>query len=61
MFKFLDDTAVGQLIESISVSMDGLAGGVKNSSIAIIQRNLAQEAARKTLSASVAGNSALLD
>nr|WP_320204974.1 DUF1983 domain-containing protein [Enterobacter cloacae] len=41
--------------------MDGMAGGVKNSAIAIIQGNLAQVAARKTLSASVAGNSAQLD
>ncbi|WP_256633729.1 host specificity protein J [Enterobacter hormaechei] len=55
------DTALGQRIDSISVSMDGMAGGVKNSAIAIIQGNLAQVAARKTLSASVAGNSAQLD
>jgi hypothetical protein len=41
--------------------MDGMTGGVKNSAIAIIQANLAQVAARKTLSASVAGNSAQLD
>ncbi|HCR1125570.1 gp24 [Enterobacter hormaechei] len=55
------DTALGQRIDSISVSVDGMAGGVKNSAIAIIQGNLAQVAARKTLSASVAGNSAQLD
>ncbi|KLR24590.1 host specificity protein [Enterobacter hormaechei subsp. hoffmannii] len=55
------DTALGQRIDSISVSMYGMAGGVKNSAIAIIQGNLAQVAARKTLSASVAGNSAQLD
>ncbi|MEP8881718.1 host specificity protein J [Enterobacter hormaechei] len=55
------DTALGQRIDNISVSMDGMAGGVKNSAIAIIQGNLAQVAARKTLSASVAGNSAQLD
>ncbi|EPD0862705.1 phage tail tip fiber protein, partial [Escherichia coli O8,13,108,129,135:H11,20] len=55
------DTALGQRIDSISVSMDGMTGGVKNSAIAIIQGNLAQVAARKTLSASVAGNSAQLD
>ena len=55
------DTALGQRIDSISVSVDGMAGGVKNSAIAIIQCNLAQVAARKTLSASVAGNSAQLD
>lgn len=55
------DTALGQRIDSISVSMDGMTGGVKNSAIAIIQANLAQVATRKTLSASVAGNSAQLD
>ena len=48
-------------IDEISVSMDGMTGGVKNSAIAIIQANLAQVATRKTLSASVAGNSANLD
>ncbi|HAV1910628.1 TPA: phage tail protein [Enterobacter hormaechei subsp. steigerwaltii] len=55
------DTALSQRIDNISVSVDGMAGGVKNSAIAIIQGNLAQVAARKTLSASVAGNSAQLD
>ena len=55
------DTALGQRIDSISVSMDGMTGGVKNSAIAIIQGNLAQVATRKSLSASVAGNSAQLD
>lgn len=55
------DTALGQRIDNISVSVDGMAGGVKNSAIAIIQGNLAQVAARKTLSASVSGNSAQLD
>lgn len=55
------DTALGQRIDNISVSVDGMAGGVKNSAIAIIQGNLAQVTARKTLSASVAGNSAQLD
>ncbi|RTN53669.1 DUF1983 domain-containing protein, partial [Enterobacter hormaechei] len=55
------DTALGQRIDNISVSVDGMAGGVKSSAIAIIQGNLAQVAARKTLSASVAGNSAQLD
>ncbi|EMB9957575.1 DUF1983 domain-containing protein [Escherichia coli] len=55
------DTALGQRIDSISVSMDGMTGGVKNSAIAIIQNGMAQVAARKTLSASVAGNSANLD
>ena len=55
------DTALGQRIDNISVSMDGMAGGVKNSAIAIIQNGLAQVAARRTVSASVAGNSAQLD
>lgn len=55
------DTALGQRIDSISVSMDGMTGGVKNSAIAIIQGNLAQVATRKRLSATVAGNSAQLD
>lgn len=55
------DTALGQRIDNISVSVDGMTGGVKTSAIAIIQGNLAQVAARKTLSASVAGNSAQLD
>ncbi|EPL2414397.1 TPA: host specificity protein J [Enterobacter cloacae] len=54
------DTALGQRIDNISVSMVGMAGGVKNSAIAIIQSGLAQVAARKTLSATVAGNSAQL-
>ena len=48
-------------IDEISVSMDGMTGGVKNSAIAIIQNGLAQVATRKSLSASVAGNSAQLD
>ncbi|WP_241162889.1 host specificity protein J [Escherichia coli] len=48
-------------IDEISVSMDGMTGGVKNSAIAIIQANLAQVATRKTLSASVAGNKASIN
>ncbi|RTO35821.1 phage tail tip fiber protein [Enterobacter hormaechei] len=56
-----EDAALGQRIDSISVSMDGMTGGVKNSAIAIIQGNLAQVATRKSLSASVAGSSAQLD
>ncbi|MGL4181013.1 phage tail tip fiber protein [Enterobacter ludwigii] len=55
------DTALGQRIDSISVSMDGMTGGVKNSAIAIIQNGLAQVATRKRLSSTVAGNSAQLD
>lgn len=56
-----EDAALGQRIDSISVSMDGMTGGVKNSAIAIIQNGLAQVATRKRLSATVAGNSANLD
>ncbi|MCM7383400.1 phage tail protein [Enterobacter hormaechei] len=56
-----EDAALGQRIDSISVSMDGMTGGVKNSAIAIIQNGLAQVATRKRLSATVAGNSAQLD
>ena len=56
-----EDAALGQRIDSISVSMDGMTGGAKNSAIAIILGNLAQVATRKSLSASVAGNSAQLD
>ncbi len=48
-------------IDEIALSMDGVAGQMKNSAIAIIQGNLAQVATRKTLSATVAGNSAQLD
>ncbi len=48
-------------IDEIALSMDGVTGQVKNSAIAIIQSNLAQVATRKTLSATVAGNSAQLD
>lgn len=55
------DTALSQRIDNISVSMDGMTGGVKNSAIAIIQNGLAQVATRKRLSATVAGNSAQLD
>ncbi|MGS6560332.1 hypothetical protein, partial [Enterobacter intestinihominis] len=46
------DTPLGQRIDNISVSVDGMAGGVKNSGIAIIQRNQANVARGKTLSAS---------
>ena len=48
-------------IDEIALSMDGVTGQMKNSAIAIIQGNLAQVATRKTLSATVAGNSAQLD
>lgn len=48
-------------IDEIALSMDGVTGQMKNSAYAIIQSNLAQVATRKTLSATVAGNSAQLD
>lgn len=48
-------------IDEIALSMDGVTGQMKNSAIAIIHGNLAQVATRKTLSATVAGNSAQLD
>lgn len=48
-------------IDEIALSMDGVTGQMKNSAIAIIQGTLAQVATRKTLSATVAGNSAQLD
>ncbi|MGX9741046.1 host specificity protein J [Pseudocitrobacter corydidari] len=48
-------------IDEIALSMDGVTGQMKNSAIAIIQGNLAQVATRKTLSATVAGNSAQLE
>jgi len=48
-------------IDEISLSMDGVSGGIHNSAIAIIQNGLAQVATRKTLAATVAGNSAELD
>ncbi|MDF3830778.1 phage tail protein [Pseudocitrobacter sp. 2023EL-00150] len=51
----------GVKIDEIALSMDGVTGQAKNSAIAIIQSNLAQVATRKTLSATVAGNSAQLD
>ncbi|WP_253378468.1 host specificity protein J [unidentified bacterial endosymbiont] len=48
-------------IDEISVSMDGMAGGVKNSAIAIIQNGLAQVSARRSQTATNAGNSASID
>ncbi|HHH3660021.1 TPA: host specificity protein J [Enterobacter hormaechei subsp. xiangfangensis] len=55
------DTALGQRIDSISVSMDGMTGGVKNSAIAIIQNGLAQVTARRSQTVTNAGNSATID
>ncbi|MFB4396965.1 host specificity protein J [Enterobacter bugandensis] len=55
------DTALGQRIDSISVSMDGMTGGVKNSAIAIIQNGLAQVTSRRSQTATNAGNSASID
>lgn len=55
------ETALGQRIDSISVSMDGMTGGVKNSAIAIIQNGLAQVTSRRSQTATNAGNSASID
>lgn len=48
-------------IDEISVSMDGMAGGVKNSAIAIIQNGLAQVTSRRSQTVTNAGNSASID
>ncbi|MHA8112676.1 TipJ family phage tail tip protein [Kosakonia cowanii] len=48
-------------IDELSVSMDGMTGGVKNSSIAIIQNSLAQVTSRRSQTATNAGNSASID
>lgn len=48
-------------IDEISVSMDGMTGGVKNSGIAIIQNGLAQVVSRRSQTATNAGNSASID
>ncbi|HCJ9715440.1 TPA: phage tail protein [Escherichia coli] len=48
-------------IDEISVSMDGMTGGVKNSSIAVIQNSLAQVTSRRSQTAANAGNSASID
>ncbi|HFU7656968.1 TPA: DUF1983 domain-containing protein [Escherichia coli] len=55
------DTALGQRIDSISVSMDGMTGGVKNSAIAIIQNSLAQVTSRRSQTATNNGNVAKID
>ncbi|MHA0960689.1 TipJ family phage tail tip protein [Enterobacter cancerogenus] len=48
-------------IDEISVSMDGMSGGVKNSSIAVIQNSLAQVTSRRSQTATNNGNSASID
>lgn len=48
-------------IDEISVSMDGMTGGVKNSSIAVIQNSLAQVTSRRSQTATNSGNSASID
>ncbi|EJM9486443.1 phage tail protein [Shigella flexneri] len=48
-------------IDEISVSMDGMTGGVKNSSIAVIQNSLAQVTSRRSQTATNAWNSASID
>ncbi|HCT5528444.1 TPA: DUF1983 domain-containing protein [Enterobacter cloacae] len=48
-------------IDEISVSMDGMTGGVKNSAIAIIQNGLAQVVSRRSQTATNAWNSASID
>jgi len=48
-------------IDEISVSMDGMTGGVKNSAIAIIQNGLAQVNSRRSQTVTNAGNSASID
>lgn len=48
-------------IDEISVSMDGMKGGVKNSAIAIIQHGLAQVTSRRSQTVTNAGNSASID
>lgn len=48
-------------IDEISVSMDGMSGGVKTSSIAVIQNSLAQVTSRRSQTATNNGNSASID
>ena len=48
-------------IDEISVSMDGMTGGVKNSSIAVIQNTLAQVTSRRSQTATNNGNVAKID
>lgn len=55
------DAALGQRIDNISVSMDSMTGGVKNSAIAIIQNGLAQVTSRRSQTVTNASNSASID
>ena len=48
-------------IDEISLSMDGMTGGVKNSSIAVIQNSLAQVTSRRSQTATNNGNVAKID
>ncbi len=48
-------------IDEISLSMDGMTGGVKNSSIAVIQNSLAQATSRRSQTATNNGNVAKID
>jgi len=48
-------------IDEISVSMDGMTGGVKNSSIAVIQNSLVQVTSRRSQTATNNGNVAKID
>ncbi|WP_313049059.1 host specificity protein J [Atlantibacter subterraneus] len=48
-------------IDETSAAMDGMAGGVKNSSIAVIQSTIAQVTSRRRQTATNAGNSASID
>ncbi|MGX4988987.1 host specificity protein J [Enterobacter kobei] len=48
-------------IDQISVSMDGMTGGVRNSAIAIIQNGLAHVTSRRSQTATNSGNSASID
>ncbi|WP_449568578.1 host specificity protein J [Lelliottia nimipressuralis] len=48
-------------IDEISVSMDGMTGGVKNSAIAIILNGLAQVTSRRSQTVTNAGNCASID
>lgn len=60
--KNADGLALAEVkIDEISVSMDGMTGGVKNSSIAVIQNSLAQVTSRRSQTATNAGNSASID
>ena len=48
-------------IDETAASLNGMTGGVKNSSIAVIQNSLAQVASRRRQTATNAGNSASID